>query len=119
MEHFDLTDWNPVALEVIQMMWIPVYDTSRLTTGTGMRAGPSKKAHTERRRRQGIRRLSEELSRYYPLPANQSAWGCPELLSKGKHGVITRRHDAPFTCVLFLVLGDVEGLLNPSAAPSA
>ena len=119
MAHFDLIGWNAVALEVVKTMWIPVYNTSQLTTGTGMRAGPGKKARVERRRRQGIRQLNEELSKYYPLPVNQSAWGCPELLSMGKHGVITRRHDAPLTCVLFLVLQDVENRPKPSAAPSA
>ena len=45
--------------------------------------------------------MNAELSRYYRLGVNKSEWGCPDLLSRGKHGVIARNHDILLTCVLF------------------
>lgn len=98
----DLIDWHAVALEAIYADRPPVYETHKLRRGTGTRSAQGDKASdAEHRRREGIREVNEALSRYYRLPVNQSVWACPELLSKGKHGVITRHRDIPLTCVLF------------------
>jgi len=89
-----------------------VYDVPRLKKGTGTRSTQGKRASgaehrrkkaldAESRRRREIRRLNAELSRYYRLGVNRLVWECPELLSRGKHGVIARIHDIPLTCVLF------------------
>lgn len=48
-------------------------------------------ADAEYRRRTAIRELNEELSKYYELEGDQEAWGCPQLLLKGKH---VRDHSA-------------------------
>ena len=65
---------------------MPVYDTPRLTKGIGKRTAKGKSApDAEYKRRKGTRALNEELSKYYALETNQAAWGCPDLLSKGKH----------------------------------
>ena len=90
MAYVDLIDGNAAALEVVKIIRIPVYAAPRLARGVGTRATPGKRASdTEHRRRKGIRRLNEELSQYYQLGVNQPAWGCPALLLKGKHSVIT------------------------------
>jgi len=85
--HFNLIGWNEVALEVVETIRMPEYDKPRLSKGTGRRTAKGKTApDEEHRRRTGIRELNEELSRYYLLETNRAAWGCPELLTKGKHG---------------------------------
>jgi len=87
MAHFDLIDWHAVALEAVKTIRVPVYPEPRLIKGISKRTAQVKKgAEAERKRRKGARGGNEELSRYYLLPANQRAWGCPELLLKGKHG---------------------------------
>lgn len=100
--HFDLIYWNVAALAAIERFRAPVYDTPRLTRGTGVRTTQGKKApDTEHRRRENTRELNEELSRYYQLATNQEAWGCPELVLKGKYDVITPHQDIPLTRALF------------------
>jgi len=100
--HFDLIDWNAVALGVVQTLRVPMYSEPRLIKGTGRRTGEGRKApDVEHKRRKGIRGLNEELSKYYQLAANQTAWGCPDL---------------PYS---FLVLSDVEGLPKPLVNPYA
>jgi len=102
MAHLDLIDWNAAALRVVEQTRAPVYAGPRLKGGPSTRSTQGKRASdAEHRRRRGIRGLNEELSRYYQLGVNQSLWGCPELLSRGKHAVITRNHDSSPTCVLF------------------
>jgi len=85
MTHFNLIDWNAVALEAVETIREPVYPTPRLLKGKGKQTTDGKKAKAERRRREGTRELNEKLSRYYQLPGEQPAWGCPELLLNGKH----------------------------------
>ena len=86
MTHLDLIDWNAVALEVVETIRVPMYPGPRLIRGTGKRSLQGKKApDAEHKRRKGTRELNEELSQYYQLAENQTAWGCPELLLKGKH----------------------------------
>ena len=102
MAHFDLIDWNAAALRVVEQTRTPVYARPQLQKGTGTRSTQGKRASdAEHRRRRAIRGLNEELSRYYQLGVNQSIWECPELLSRGKHSVITQNHDISLTCVLF------------------
>ena len=97
-----LIDWNAAALRVVEQTRTPVYARPQLQKGTGTRSTQGKRASdAEHRRRRAIRGLNEELSRYYQLGVNQSIWECPELLSRGKHSVITRYHDISLTCVLF------------------
>ena len=94
MAHFDLIDGNAAALEVVKSIRVPVYARSQLKKGTGERTAEGKKApDAEHNRRNETRELNEELSRYYQLGVNQSVWACPELVLKGKHGLITRHHD--------------------------
>jgi len=96
--HFDLIDWNEVALEVVETTRMAVYDTHRLSGGNGKRTAKGKSApDAEHRRRKAIRRLNKKLSRYYLLETNQAAWGCPELLKKGKHAMIIRLRILPLT----------------------
>lgn len=77
---------NAVALGVVRTINTPVYPAPRLSgthhsrTATGER-GPDLKYQ----RRKRIRRLNEELSRYYVLPEGQVEWACCGLLSKGEH----------------------------------
>ena len=86
MAHLDLIDLNSVALQFVETIREPVYDTPRLTRRTGRRTAQGRKRpDKEYRRRQGALELNGELSRYYQLAANQGAWKCPELLSNGKH----------------------------------
>lgn len=114
MAHFGLIDRDPVALQFVETIREPVYETPRLTSGKGTRTARGEKApDAEQRRREGIRELNEELSRYYPLITSQGAWGCPELLSKGKHG---RDHSASRHSTYshyFLVLRDIESIPTP------
>jgi len=102
MAHFDLIDCNAAALGVIEFTRAPVYAGPRLKKGTNTRSTQGKKApDAEHERRKGARDLNGELSRYYQLAVNKSIWECPDLLSKGKHGMITRNHDILLNCVLF------------------
>ena len=85
MAHFDLIDWDPVALEVVKTIRMPVYDEPWLLKGIGKRTAKGKKgADSEFDRRTGTRGFNEELSRYYQLPENQGIWACPGLLRRGK-----------------------------------
>ena len=62
-----------------------MYTEHRLLKGKGTRTKEgSKGPDSEHKRRTGVRELNEELSKYYQLPGRQTAWGCPELLLKGK-----------------------------------
>jgi len=113
MAHFDLIDWDAVALEVIEMIRVPVYAAPQLIKGTGKRTAQGKKApDAEHKKRKVTRKLNRELSRYYELAPKQAGWGCPDLLSKGEHGRdhSTPRH-SPYLYSL-PVLSDVEGLQN-------
>jgi len=112
MAHFDLIDWNAAALWLVELTRAPVYDVPRLKKGTGTRSTQGKRASgaehrreraldAESRRRRETRRLNGELSRYYQLGVNKSEWGCPDLLSRGKHGVIARNHDISLTSSCF------------------
>jgi len=104
MANFDLIDWNAVALKAVAKIRVPVYPGPRLLKGKGKLTAEGKKcAVAEHKRRKGIRGLNQEPSRYYQLPVNQAAWGCPELLLKGKYGATTRQRDIPLTCILFSV----------------
>jgi len=87
MVHFNLIDWNTVALEAVATIREPVYPEHRLFKGKTKQIAQVKKgAKAERKRRKGTRELNEKLSRYYPLPGDQGVWRSPELLLKGKHG---------------------------------
>lgn len=85
----DLIDSDAVALEVVQALRpVPVYPSPKLKKGTIHGRGTkvrSRAATAEARRRDGIRTVNEELSKYYELPDDRTEWECPELLSKGKH----------------------------------
>ena len=87
---FGLIDWNAVALEAIQVLRpTPVYPLPKLKRGTLHGRAPkvrNKAATAEAKRREGIRVLNEELSRYYELPDDRTEWECPELLMTGKRG---------------------------------
>ena len=108
--HFDLTDWNPVALGFVRTHRQPVYDTPRLRKGSTPIAGDGRhrndRAKNEVRKRAELREVYLELSRYYQLPKGQGQWKCPELLGNGEHG---RGHSSvsfPLTRIL-LVFRDV------------
>ena len=102
MVHFGLIGCNAAALGVIKFTRTPVYAEHRLKRGINERSTQGKKApDAEHKWREEARDLHEELSRYYRLGVKKSVWECPKLLSKGKHGVITRNHDILLTCVLF------------------
>lgn len=86
---FGLIDWNAAALEAIQVTRPAVYPLHKLKKGSLHGRAPkvrSKAATSEARRREGIRALNEELSKYYELPDDRTEWECPELLMKGKRG---------------------------------
>ena len=84
-----LTYRNAVALEAIEGIRVPVYPGPRLFKGKGERTAEGKKGpDTEHRRRNGTRELNEDLSEFYLLADGKPTWKCPELLLKGKHGVI-------------------------------
>jgi hypothetical protein len=87
MAHFDLIDWNAVALEAVMTARAPVYPEPRLLKGKGRRTAEGDKfPDAEHKRREETRELNQELSRYFQLPGAQAVWGCPELVLKGKHG---------------------------------
>lgn len=115
MAHINLIGWSTVALEVVQKRE-PVYGAPKLSTGYGGRTTQGKRApDAGHKRKTGIRRVSEELSRYYET-LEQQEWGCPELLVKGKHN---RNHSASRHSAYlysFVVLKEVENL-QPPATP--
>ena len=47
---------------------------------------PASQAEVGRKRRDTLRGLFQELSRYYPLDGKKPYWMCPGLLAKCKHG---------------------------------
>ena len=87
MAYLVLIDRNAVALEVVETIRVRVYSEPQLLKGRGERTAMGRKGpDAEDRRRKGTRGVNEELSQYYLLAEGQEAWGCPELLLKGKHG---------------------------------
>ena len=89
MVHFDLTDWNAVARDVVQMLRpVPVYSTSKLHKGSTpiSRDNRSNHAQNEAKRREAQREIFQDLSRYYELPRRKKQWRCPQILDNGKHG---------------------------------
>ena len=94
--HFDPTDWNTVALEVVRTLHpIPVYSEPQLKKAMSYKAQDAyklnKPAVKETKRRKDIQLISEELSRYYQLPQGWWGWGCSSLLEEGKHVTPIRR----------------------------
>ena len=81
-----MIDRNTVALEVVETIRVQVYSEPQLLKGRGERTAMGRRdPDAEHRRRKGTRGVNEELSQYYLLAEGQEAWGCPELLLKGKH----------------------------------
>lgn len=102
MVHFDLIEWDAVALEAVKTNRLPVYAGPRLIKGTGKRTAEGKTApDLEYEKRKGTRDSNEELSRYYELAPKQAAWGCPALLSRGKHDCDHSASSILLTCILF------------------
>ena len=91
MSHFDLIDWDVVALEVIKTRRGPVYPKSQLSerkSGKPRKAGvrgPDLERHD--RVREGVRSLYEQISRYYWLPAYEEVWVVTALLEEGRRGI--------------------------------
>ena len=82
----DPIDRNAVAAENIWAIRTLVYLEPRLHKGHGERTvTDSAHADGEVKRRNVERGLYQDISRYYPLSQNQSAWARPSLLSLGKH----------------------------------
>ena len=83
----DPIDRNAALVKKISATRPPVYSDHCLIIGRGSRkkAG-SRGADGEFRRRNAERELYMELSRYYLLEQNHSAWARAKLLSRGKHG---------------------------------
>lgn len=117
MTHFDLTNWNAVALEAVRLLHpTPVYNVSRLRRGSPSKVQGqkprNKSAEAEAKVRAETREINEELSRYYELPEDWTEWGCSDILSRGQHG---RGHSlviSLLTCIPS-VLRDVETLPIP------
>lgn len=86
MTHFDLIDRSAVALKVIENRREPIYPEQRLVRGRGRRTAEGRRGpDMEHFRRQEIRRLIEELSRYYRLEDDEETWMAPALLRNGRH----------------------------------
>ena len=82
----DLIDWIVVALEVVGGRRGPIYPEPRLLSGRGERTAAGRRGpDAEYERRKEIRRLNEELSRYYSLGEDGEVWTAPTLLMKGRH----------------------------------
>lgn len=90
MAHFDLIDWNTVALVAIKMLYpVPASNEHSLSKRDDGQKGQNERnieAVRESRRRNGIRVLNEEISKFYELPEGELAWACPKLLSRGEYG---------------------------------
>ena len=86
MVHLGLIGCNAVALEAVRTINAAVYAEPRLATThhprttVGVRAADLR--HEKRIR---MRRLSEELSRYYVLPEGEVKWVRPRLLLEGEY----------------------------------
>ena len=92
--HFDLTDRNAVALEVVRMLHpIPVYAQPQLRRGPHHSQGANlnEPVGKVKKRRRDTRLINEELSRYYQVPPEWSGWECRSLLKKGKYVTAIRR----------------------------
>ena len=108
----DLTGWNAVALEAVQLLHpTPVYAEPRL-----MRSMPhqgqrprTQAAEAEARRREKIRKVNEELTKYYELPEDWTEWGCLEILLRGEY---TRGHSSAISLLTYIpsVLQDLRNL---------
>ena len=86
MAHFDLMDRNAAALEVIENRREPIYDEPHLLKGRVKRtAAGTKESDTECERRKRVRRVNEELSRYYGLEDDDDTWMATDLLERGRH----------------------------------
>ena len=122
MTHFDLIYLNVVALQAIEALYqVPASGRSSLGKFGRGKKGQERKslyAERERRRREGIRLLYEELEKIYGPPKDGLNWTCPKLLSKGKLGCDPSTPYIPLTHTP-LVLRDLESLPKPSAIPSA
>ena len=116
MTDFDLTDWNPVALEVVQSLHpTPVYTEHRLTSFASKVQGQtprSRQAEAEATRRKETCRVSEELSKYYELPEGWTGWSYMDLLWRGEYA---RGHSSAISLLTYIpsVLKDVENLHKP------
>ena len=89
MMHFDLTNWNAVARDVVQTLRpVPVYSTPKLHKGPTPIGGDNRSNHAqvEAKRREAQREVFQDLSRYYVLPGRKEKWRSPQILDNGKHG---------------------------------
>ena len=86
MTHSNLIDPNAVALRIVQDRRRPIYPGPRLIKGQTVRSmAGSKQAERDRRNRARTRLVYEKLSRYYPLPRDETAWATTRLLPEGRH----------------------------------
>ena len=76
-----------MALEAISKNRLPIYPDHRLLVRKGERTMEGNRgADVEYKRRILIRKINEELSRYYPLPGkNKTLWTAGRLMSEGRH----------------------------------
>ena len=77
---------NAAALEVIKNRREPIYNEPHLLKGRVKRtAAGTKESDTECDRRKRVRRVNEELSRYYELEDDDDTWMATDLLERGRH----------------------------------
>ena len=82
----DLIDPNSAARKIISAKRQPVHGKDCLVGGKGRRTmAGSKGADEEYERRNEIRQVYQELSRYYPLEEGNTKWSTPQLLLKGEY----------------------------------
>ena len=76
-----------MALEAISKSRLPIYPDHRLLVRKGERTMEGNRgADVEYKRRNLIRKINEELSRYYPLPGkNKKLWTAGRLMNEGRH----------------------------------
>jgi hypothetical protein len=112
-----LIDCNAVALGIVSTSKLPACQAPRLAAAYRRRTAAGERGpDSEYQRRRRIRRLNEQLSRYYVLPEGDVEWTCPGLLSRGEHNYAQLYHDIPLTHI-FLVLRDVKRAPKPCDAP--
>ena len=111
-------DRNAAALKVIESRREPVYDKPHLLKGRVKRTGAgNKESDTECDRRKRVRKLNEQLSRYYKLEDDDNTWMTRELLEKGRH---ESNHSTSWRSAhlcYFAVLAEVKRLPIPPAEP--
>jgi hypothetical protein len=76
-----------VALEVISGIRKPIYPYHQLLVRKAERTrNGNRGADAEYKRRYFVRKINEELSRYYPLPEKEKKpWTAGRLMSEGRH----------------------------------